>query len=301
MTVPSAGRFGLSCALATPLAPDGAIDVDRLAAHALACRAAGCASVTVFGTTGEGASFAMAQRERALASLCAVGLDPGTRIVAGIAACAVEEARAQARQAAAFGVRTLLLAPPYYFKDCTDEGLARWFSAVLDTVAREGQRAILYHIPSVTSVPLSLALIGRLREAFPSVVAGVKDSSGDWDHAQRLLAAHGDLAILVGDERLLAAAVRLGGQGAISGVANFAAEWLVPAVDAGREDARVVPLVDAILRLPVIPAVKALLAHATGDSAWQAVAPPLMPLARDAAAGLCATYDALRSQPRVPA
>ncbi|TIU18106.1 MAG: dihydrodipicolinate synthase family protein, partial [Mesorhizobium sp.] len=80
---------------------------------------------------------------------------------------------------------------------------------------------LLYNIPSVTMVPLPLSLIGRLSAAFPGVVAGVKDSGGDWSYSEALLRAHGDLVILIGDERHLARSVRQGGQGAISGMANF--------------------------------------------------------------------------------
>ena len=79
----------------------------------------------------------------------------------------------------------------------------------------------LYHIPSMTGVPLSVDLVGRLKTAFPGVVVGVKDSSGDWANTEKLLAAHRDLQILVGDERQLARAVRQGGAGTICGLANL--------------------------------------------------------------------------------
>jgi len=56
---------------------------------------------------------------------------------------------------------------------------------------------ILYHIPQVTSVGLSIELVDRLKKAFPQQVKGVKDSSGDWANAQALLKHHGDLHILI--------------------------------------------------------------------------------------------------------
>jgi 4-hydroxy-tetrahydrodipicolinate synthase len=106
----------------------------------------------------------------------------------------------------------------------------------------------------------------------------VKDSSGDWAYAEALLAAHAErLTILIGDERQLARAVRLGGQGAISGLANLCPAALLPLAAEGREDARIARLVDAICGQPVIPAVKALVAARTGDPAWTAVRPPLLP------------------------
>ena len=129
---------------------------------------------------GRGASLGAASRERMLAALRTAGIDLGREVVVGVAASSVEDALAQARQAATFSCRTLLLPPPFYFKGATDEGLLRWFAPVLERIAADGQRAILYHIPSVTEVPLSLALIGRLKKRFPATVQGVKDSSGEW-------------------------------------------------------------------------------------------------------------------------
>ena len=289
-------RFGLSCALATPFAPNGTVDLPRLVAHSRSRLAGGCASVTICGTTGEGASLGAESREDMLGALRAAGIDVAREVVVGIAASSVEEAIAQASQAGSFGCRTLLLPPPFYFKDATDEGLLRWFSLVLLRLAADGQRAILYHIPPVTAVPLGLELIGKLRKRFPGTVHGVKDSSGDRAYARKLLRAHGDLAILIGDERELARAVRLGASGAISGLANVVPELLLPLANDGVEDLRVNALVDELLRYPVIPAVKELVAHRTGDAAWRAVAPPLEPLAAKQAQRLRKAFDAIAAR-----
>ena len=148
-------RFGLSCALLTPFDGDGEIDTVRLAAHASARLAAECSSVTVFGTTGEGTSLGDQARVRTLDALRRAGIAMEEKVVAGIAVTSTDAAIAQARQAARFECRTLLLAPPFYFKGVGEEGLMRWFSIVLDAVKEQEQRVILYHIPSVTMVGLS--------------------------------------------------------------------------------------------------------------------------------------------------
>jgi 4-hydroxy-tetrahydrodipicolinate synthase len=70
-------------------------------------------------------------------------------------------------------------------------------------------------------VALSPELIARLRKAWPGVITGIKDSSGDWATAERYLASHGDLSVLVGDERLLPRAMARGAEGSICGVANI--------------------------------------------------------------------------------
>ncbi len=200
-------RFGLSVALATPFAEDRSIDLPRLVAHARQSLADGCTSVTVFGTTGEGASLGHNDRQRALGALVGAGIDPRTQLVVGIAASSVEDAIAQGRAGLMLGCPSFLLAPPFYFKGAGDEGLFDWIAAVLTGLGPKASNVILYHIPQVTAVGLSMALVDRLKKAFPGQVTGVKDSSGDWNNAQALLQQHGDLHILIGDERLLARAM----------------------------------------------------------------------------------------------
>jgi len=217
----SKDRFGLSAALTTPFDVRQGIDTARAVAHARWCLENGCDSFTLFGTTGEGPSIGSTERGELLRALLAAGIEPA-RILTGVMANSVEDAADQARQALDAGCRGVLLAPPSYFKTVGDDGLSAWFAGVFGALGAMARGIILYNIPSVTAVELSLALIGRLKSAFPGAVTGVKDSSGNWSYTEKLLAAHGDLVILIGDERDLAAGVRLGGQGAISGMANFA-------------------------------------------------------------------------------
>src|SRR4029079_7305474 len=199
-------RFGLSVALSTPFTEDRAIDLPRLVAHARQSLADGCTGVTAFGTTGEGASIGLNERQRALGALFGAGIAPRTQLVVGIAASSVEDAVTQGRAGLMLGCPSFLLAPPFYFKNPGDEGLFDWIAAVLTGLGPKASNVILYHIPQVTSVGLSIALIEDLKRTFPGQVAGVKDSSGDWNYAEALLRHHGELHVLIGDERLLARA-----------------------------------------------------------------------------------------------
>ncbi|CAN7313514.1 dihydrodipicolinate synthase family protein [Mesorhizobium amorphae] len=287
-----ASRFGLSVALATPFHASGQIAVPAMVAQAKACLGAGCGSATLFGTTGEGASLGTEERRTIIEAMLAAGI-PAHQLVAGVLVDAAEDAAEQARHALQRGARNILLAPPSYFKNVGDDGLFGWFSAVFAALGPLARGVLLYNIPSVTTVKLSLSLIGRLRTAFPAVVAGVKDSGGDWSYSEALLAAHGDLVILIGDERHLARSVRQGGQGAISGMANFVTgEIRAMAVD-GRDDARVENFVLELLKYPVTPAVKVMVARKTGDEGWLAVRPPLEPISAQGRHQLAAAYDRL--------
>jgi 4-hydroxy-tetrahydrodipicolinate synthase len=289
-------RFGLSVALATPFAEDRSIDLPRLVAHGRQSLADGCGSLTVFGTTGEGASLGLNERNRALGALAGAGVDPATQLVVGIAASSVEEAIAQGRAGLMVGCPSFLLAPPFYFKGAGDEGLFDWFAAVLTGLGPKASKVILYHIPQVTSVGLSMDVIGQLKKAFPKQVIGVKDSSGDWDNAQALLKHHGELHILIGDERLLAKAMTLGASGAITGLANIAPDLMKSLID-GIEEPRINAMVEAVLPYAVTAAVKALVGHRRKDPvAWSRMRAPLKSLVEADCIKLFAAFDAIRAK-----
>jgi len=289
-------RFGLSVALATPFAEDRSIDLPRLVAHARQSLADGCTSITAFGTTGEGASLGLNERQRALGALVGAGIDPRTQLVVGIAASSVEEAIAQGRAGLMLGCPSFLLAPPFYFKSPGDEGLFDWIAAVLAGLGPKASNVVLYHIPQVTAVGLSMELIGQLKKAFPVQIKGVKDSSGDWDNAQALLKQHGDLHVLIGDERLLARAMKFGASGAITGLANVAPDLMRPLLD-GIEEPRVNAMVEAVLPLAVTAAVKALVGHRRNDAAaWSRMRAPLRSLGQAECLELFAVIDAIRSR-----
>ena len=272
----SSQRLGLSCALSTPFRQDARVDAARLAEHAKWCLAQGCDSITLFGTTGEGAAVGVADRTQSIEALLA-DIAPA-RLLSGVTACVPDDAVAQARVAIDAGLHGLLLTPPWYFRDVSDDGLFAWFARVLEMIGN-ARNVFLYHIPSMTGVPLSVDLVGRLKTAFPGVVVGVKDSSGEWANTEKLLAAHRDLQILVGDERQLARAVRQGGAGTICGLANLLPGIVRKAAHEGIDDPRIAAAVEAIVRYPFMPAVKALIAHQRDDAEWGMMAPPLAPLA----------------------
>ena len=81
--------------------------------------------------TGEGASLGQNDRQRALGALVGAAVDPRSQLVVGIAAASVEDAIAQGRAGLMLGCPSFLLAPPFYFKGCGDEGLFDWMSRAL--------------------------------------------------------------------------------------------------------------------------------------------------------------------------
>jgi 4-hydroxy-tetrahydrodipicolinate synthase len=288
-------RLGLSCAISTPFTAESRVDTARLADHANWCLREGCDSITLFGTTGEGAAVGVADRLASIKALRAAGILPA-QLLSGVTACALDDAVAQARVAMEAGLHGLLLTPPWYFRDATDDGLFAWFSAFFALMGGTARNVYLYHIPSMTGVPLSVDLVGRLKKAFPGVVVGVKDSSGEWQNTEKLLAAHGDLQILVGDERQLARAVRQGGAGTICGLANVMPGVVRKAAHDGIDDPVIAETVQTILRYPFMPAVKVLIAHQRQDAGWRVMAPPLSSLSEGDAQRLIADFGKLATR-----
>jgi 4-hydroxy-tetrahydrodipicolinate synthase len=275
----------------TPIGTDGSVDHARFAEHAHRLLAQGIDGVAPFGTTGEGQSFSMAERAAGLAALIAAGV-PAERIVAATGCAALTETIALTRESVQSGCAGSLVLPPFFFKEVSDEGLFAWYARIIEAVADSRLRVLLYHIPQFSGVPLSVDLVARLAAAFPGVIAGVKDSAGDWAHTSALLARLPDLAILVGHEPHLPRLLRAGGAGTICGIANvypaLVKALMSPAVT-GNDEERILKFIEIAFAHPFLPAFKTMLAARTGDSGWLAVRPPLVALAEDARKALLDT------------
>jgi 4-hydroxy-tetrahydrodipicolinate synthase len=271
---PLRDHIGASVALATPFDVAGGIDWARFAAHADRLLAQGMEVVTAFGTTGEGASIDPLVRARLFDEMGTHGIAPD-RLATCVYGCSAVEAGRDMARALKAGAAAILLEPPFYYADVSDDGLYRWFSEAFESAGAACRDVILYNIPQLTGVRIGPGLVSRLREAFPQVVAGVKDSSGDWDHTASLIAEHKDLAILVGHEGHLARAVRLGASGTICGIGNFA-PGLIQKLARGEDDPRIDVIIGYILANPVVPALKALLAVQLCEPEWARVSPPLV-------------------------
>jgi 4-hydroxy-tetrahydrodipicolinate synthase len=283
----------------TPFAADLAPDASRLVRH---CRwlLRHDVDLAVFGTTSEANSLGVGEKLALLDALVEAGI-PAARLMPGTGCCALPDTVELTRRAVRHGCRGVLMLPPFYYKGVSDEGLFRNFAEVIERVADDRLRNYLYHIPAVSQVPITLALIERLLARYPRVVAGVKDSSGDWNNLRAMIerfAAQGFRAFS-GNEKFLLATLRAGGAGCISATANvnpgaiarLARDWrsgeaaaLQQAIDRVR---------DAFQQFPMIGALKAAIAHFGADPAWGAVRPPLTPLLPGEQARLLGALDAI--------
>ncbi len=264
---------GLWVALATPLDAEGGVDHAAMLRHAASLLQQGCDGVVLFGTTGEGASFSGRERLAATEALLAGGID-AARIGLGTGFPAITDSISLTRAARGLGLTHVLLLPPYFYRMVGAEGIEDAFAAILDGVGDAGLRATLYHIPQISGVPVPAAAAARLRARYGKLVAGVKDSSGDFAQFRAFRAAAPELAVTVGNEVDIGRALAEGGAGTICGMANLV-PGLVQAMFTDPDAAA--PMGEAIAAMAdsFVPGMKAALAVMTGSPGWARVRPPL--------------------------
>src|SRR5213596_987156 len=216
---------GVLAPVVTPFKADLAPDSQRFIAHCQWLLSQNC-GLAVFGTNSEANSLSMEERAMLLDELVAAGVDPA-RMMPGAGCCSIMETVKLTKQAVGNGCAGVLMLPPFYYKDADEEGLYRYFSEVVQRVGDARLKIYLYHIPPVAVVGITTGLVERLLAAYPSAIAGMKDSSGDWNNTKTFLDAFSESAraartfdVFVGSESFLLANMRNGGVGTISATAN---------------------------------------------------------------------------------
>ncbi|HEU5248015.1 MAG TPA: dihydrodipicolinate synthase family protein, partial [Candidatus Udaeobacter sp.] len=224
--IQSARIRGVLAPVVTPFKADLAPDSQRFIAHCKWLLSQNC-GLAVFGTNSEANSLSMEERLNLLDELIAAGVDP-SRMMPGTGCCSIMETVKLTKQAVGNDCAGVLMLPPFYYKDVSEEGLYRYFSEVVQRVGDARLKIYLYHIPPVAIVGITPKLVERLLAAYPTAIAGMKDSSGDWNNTKTFLDAFAVRAgraasgfdVFVGSESFLLANMRNGGVGTISATAN---------------------------------------------------------------------------------
>ncbi len=256
------------------------------------------AGLAVFGTNSEANSLATEEKLELLDQLVAAGTDPAL-MMPGTGACALSDSVRLSARAVSLGCAGVLMLPPFYYKAVPDEGLFAFYAEVIERVASERLQIYLYHIPPVSQVPISLALIERLASRYPDNIAGIKDSSGDWQFTQSLNALGiPDFQVFCGSESFLLQNMQAGGAGCISATANvnpaaivtLYSSWQAP--DAEQQQADLNRVRALFQEFPMISALKAATAQHSGHASWTRVRPPLTALGTDQAEALRTRLEA---------
>ena len=281
----------------TPFKADGSADAKKLLKQCQWLEANGVGQA-IFGTNSEANSMSAPQKMSTLTALIEGGLNPA-HMMPGTGATSIDATVNMTRHAVQHKCAGVLMLPPFYYKDVTDDGLFAYFSEVIQKVGDAGLQIYIYNIPPVTKINLSLSLLERLAKEYPKTVVGMKDSSGDWSYTEsviKLLAPSG-FRVYAGSEVFLLRALRAGGVGCISATANvnpkaiaeLAAHWRESDVDQRQADLDQVRSIFA--QYQMIAGMKTAVAHYSKDPEWLRVRPPLMQLSADQQAKLLSELE----------
>jgi 4-hydroxy-tetrahydrodipicolinate synthase len=286
---------GVFCASLTPLQADGAPDHGLFVEHCRYLLEEGCDGIALLGTTGEANSFSSGERKAVLEAAVRAGVAPA-KLMPGTGVAALTETVELTKHAVSLGVTTVVMLPPFYYKDVTEDGLLAAYAEVVERVADPRLKVVLYHIPQVSAVPITFPLIERLRRRFPGVFTGIKDSAGAFENMAALVERFPDFSVLAGADPLMLPLLREGGAGCITATSNLMAKDLAfihrHFADAGRAaeveaaQERVVAERNRTTGPTQIATIKALTAARAGNDGWRRMRPPLVPLSAEQAAAL---------------
>jgi len=309
---------GVLAPVVTPFKADLSPDRERFIAHCKWLLSQNC-GLAVFGTNSEANSMSAEERMTLLDALVAAGMD-SARMMPGTGCCSISETVELTAHAVNHGCAGVLMLPPFYYKNVGEEGLYRYFSEVVQRVGDTRLRIYLYHIPPVAVVGITPKLVERLLQAYPSAIAGMKDSSGDWNNTKTFLDAFAVRAgradstagaartfdVFVGSESFLLANICNGGAGTISATANVnpaaiyelyqmavgASASTGAELEALQGRLNVVREVFARMSWPsMIAALKQAIAIYRNDPEWARVRPPLVGLTTEQARNLAAELE----------
>lgn len=275
---------GIVTPLLTPFDADRQVATRLFCDHARFCLAQGSHLLAPFGTTGEAASLSMAARKRGLEDLIKTGAAPAEYLLPGTGLTALEDTVTLTRHAHDLGVAGVLMLPPYFFKNPSQDEVYRYFATVIEQLGAECPRIVLYHIPAQTGLPISPALTRKLALDFPGVIAGYKDSSNQWSNSAQILRVAPDVAVFTASEALMPQALASGAAGCISATCNVNTAQIRTLFDCLR-DKRAAEAKDLVLSVShartalakggLITACKSVLAARTQDPDWLRCLPPL--------------------------
>ncbi len=291
-------RFSVLTASLTPLDQNLGVDYDHLGTHVHWLLKRGATGVVLMGTTGEANSLSTAERKHALDAVLDAGVDPH-QLMVGTGCCALTDTVDLTEHAVEAGVQSILVIPPFYYKNVSEDGLFAAYDYLLQSIGSRRLRLYLYHFPKMSATPITPGLVERLLHRYPGSIAGFKDSSGNWNSILEMIRNFPEIQVFAGSEQFLLETLRAGGAGCISAAANvtspltadLAGKWETPESDILQR--HIHQIRKAVEQWPMIAALKVLMQHLTGRNVWMNLRPPLSPLSPDEANRCIELYESV--------
>lgn len=284
---------GVFCAATTPFNADLSVDQGLFTSHCKRLLDNGCTGIAMLGTTGEANSLSSRERMALLDAVVKSGIAP-SKLLPGTGVASFMETVELTKHAVANGVGAVVMLPPFYYKGVSDDGIVDAYTAVIERVADPRLRVVLYHIPQMSAVPISLDVIDRLRKRFPEIVVGIKDSAGEFSNMSAIVERFPGFSVLVGADPLMLKLLPMGGAGCITAASNLVSRELATVFNGFNDPAkqaevaaaqeRIVATRNAVSTYVQLPSLKVLLAKRDNNDNWLRVRPPLTGLSASEAA-----------------
>ena len=216
---------GVFSATLTPIKKDLSINQDLFLRHCQYLMSQGHDGLAIFGTTGEANSLSIQEKKDNLEFLLLNRIDPKV-LIPGTGSSSVNDAIEMTRHAVNNKVRAILLLPPFYYKNVSEEGIINYYRHIIETVGNNDTQYLLYHIPQNTYVPISFKIIEILLKFYPNNIVGLKDSSGDHDRMLKMVKYFNNFSIFCGHDSLALSIYKRGGAGAITAGTNVCGKLL---------------------------------------------------------------------------
>lgn len=217
----NAKSIGLIAAPFTPFHPNRSLNLDAIPGYARWLHDQGVVGAFICGTTGEGSSLTIDERQQ-VAARWVESAPSGLRVIVHVGHVCLADCRELASHAQSIGADSIACLAPYFFRPVGEEGLVDWCQAVASAAPK--LPFYYYHIPCMTGFEIQ---VGRFLELaakkIPNLV-GVKFTHDDLDELKYCVGANGGkFDMLFGRDEKLLSAMRLGVTGAVGSTYNFAA------------------------------------------------------------------------------
>lgn len=270
---------GVIAAVPTPVNATGVPQKAAFLEHCQWALANGCDGLNILGSTGEANSISNANR-KIIMEWAANGLDT-SRLMVGTGTPSLDDTIELTKYADDLGYKVALVLPPYYYKPLSDDGLIAWYAALDKALAGRGIEIYFYNFPQMTGLGIPTDVISTLTKMSPKRFTGIKDSSGDLDYCRAVLAIAPTLCVFPSSETSLAEADKSGFAGCISATVNITAPlcsevWTNRTNPSAETLRKIGEQRVAIASAGLIPAIKQLVGHRSGDGIWQNCLPPFL-------------------------
>ena len=236
-------------------------------------------SLAPLGTTGEANSVSISEKVDLIKTIANSDL-PKEKIIIGTGNSSFVDAAFLTKTAVENKIYSVLLLPPFYYKNVSDEGVYQYYKEIITTVKSKNLRIFLYNIPQVSGVIISIDLVNRLKKEFSDTITGIKDSSGNFENTKKYKEVK-NFIVYPGSEKFLYDGLHIGCSGCISATTNvnIEAAKLINSFDKSEGESinkKIKAVRDVFEKYPVIPALKA--TKIKEDSNWSNIRPPLVAL-----------------------